>query len=146
VVRVTDVREESARWPEFSASACRLPVAAVAVVPMRLASQIIGTLNLYSAEPREWSDRDIAVAGVLANVATGYVVNTSKLRQQEQLSEQLREALVSRAVIEQAREITATRHSVTPEQAYQLLRWHCRNNNASLRVVAEAIVAGRLRV
>jgi GAF domain-containing protein len=141
VVRVTDVREESARWPEFSASACRLPVAAVAVVPMRLASQIIGTLNLYSAEPREWSDRDIAVAGVLANVATGYVVNTSKLRQQEQLSEQLREALVSRAVIEQAREITAT-----PEQAYQLLRWHCRNNNASLRVVAEAIVAGRLRV
>jgi len=43
------------------------------------------------------------VAGVLADVATSYVVNASRLRQQEQLSEQLQEALVSRFVIEQAR-------------------------------------------
>jgi len=145
-VRVTDLREESARWPEFSASAARLSLASVAVVPMRLASQIIGTLNLYSTEPRKWSDRDIAVAGVLANMATGNVVNASKLGQQEQLSEQLREALVSQAVIEQASRITANRHSVTAEQAYQLMRWHARNNNASLRIVAEGIVAGKLHV
>jgi len=79
-------------------------------------------------------------------MATGYVVNASKLGQQEQLSEQLREALVSQAVIEQARGITANRHSVTAEQAYQLMRWHARNNNASLRIVAEGIVAGKLHV
>jgi AmiR/NasT family two-component response regulator len=86
------------------------------------------------------------VAGVLANVATGHVVNTSKLRQQEQLSEHLPEAQASRAIIEQAREITANRHSATVEQAYQLMRWHARNNNATLRVAAEAIVAGKLQV
>ena len=73
VVRVTDVRKGSGRWPEFSASAARLSVAAVVGIPMRLASQVIGTLNLYLTEPREWSDPDIAVAGVLANVATSYV-------------------------------------------------------------------------
>ena len=146
VVRVTDVRKESARWPEFSATATRLSVAGVAGIPMRLADQIIGALNLYSPEPREWSDVDIAVAGVLADVATSYVVNASKLRQQEQLSEQLQEALESRVVIEQAKGITASRHSVTIDAAYQLIRGHARSNNASLRVVAEAIVAVGLQV
>ena len=146
VVRVTDVREESTRWPEFSASATRLSIAGVAAVPMRLADQVIGALNLYSPEPRQWSDEDMAVAGVLANVATSYVVNASKLRQQEQLSQQLQEALESRVVIEQAKGITSQQHSVTVEQAFQLMRSHARNNNASLRIVAEAIVAVGLQV
>ena len=146
VVRVTDVRQESTRWPKFSASATRLSVAGVAAIPMRLADQIIGALNLYSPEPRQWSDEDMAVAGVLANVATSYVVNASKLRQQEQLSQQLQEALESRVVIEQAKGITSQQHSVTVEQAFQLMRSHARNNNASLRIVAEAIVAVGLQV
>ena len=146
VVRVTDVREESARWPEFSAAATRLAVAGVAGIPMRLADKIIGALNLYSPQPREWSDEDIAVAGVLADVATSYVVNASKLRQQEQLSEQLQHALESRVVIEQAKGITAQQSSVTVDQAYELMRRHARSNNASLRLVAEAIVAVGLQV
>jgi GAF domain-containing protein len=146
VVRVTDVRAESTRWPEFSASATRLSIAGVAAIPMRLIDQIIGALNLYSPEPREWSDQDIAVAGVLADVATSYVVNASKLRQQEQLSEQLQQALESRVVIEQAKGIIAQQNSVTIDQAYQLMRSHARNNNASLRVVAEAVVAVGLQV
>ena len=146
VVRVTDVRQESARWPQFSASATRLSIAGIAAIPMRLADQIIGTLNLYSPDPREWSDEDLGVAGVLADVATSYVVNASKLRQQEHLSEQLQEALGSRVIIEQAKGITSQQNSVTVEQAYQRMRRHARDNNASLRVVAEAIVAVGLRV
>jgi len=145
VVRVSDVRE-STRWPEFSASATRLSMPGVAAIPMRLADQVIGALNLYSPEPRNWSDEDIAVAGVLADVATSYVVNASKLRQQQQLSEQLQEALETRVVIEQAKGITAYKNSVTIDQAYQLMRRHARNHNASLRAVAEAIVAVGLQV
>jgi AmiR/NasT family two-component response regulator len=83
---------------------------------------------------------------VLADVATSYVVNACKLRQQEQLSEQLQEALESRVVIEQAKGITAYKHAVSIDQAYQLMRRHARNNHASLRLVAEAIVAVGLQV
>jgi GAF domain-containing protein len=146
VVRVSDVREESARWPEFSATAKLLAVAGVAGIPMRLDDEIIGALNIYAPMPREWSDEDIGVAAVLADVATSYVVNASKLRQQEQLSEQLQEALESRVIIEQAKGITAQQHSISVDNAYQLMRRHARNKNASLRVVAEAIVAVGLRV
>jgi GAF domain-containing protein len=146
VVRVSDVREESTRWPEYSASASRLSIAGVASIPMRLADQNIGALNLYAPVPRLWSDQDMAVAGMLADMATSYLVNASKLRQQEQLSEQLQRALHSRVVIEQAKGITAQQHSVTIDEAYQLMRRHARNNNASLRAVAEAIVTVGLQV
>jgi GAF domain-containing protein len=146
VVRVTDLREESARWSESAANAARMGVAGVAVIPMWLADQIVGTLNLYSTEPREWSDSDIAAAGVLADVATSYVVNASKLRQQEQLSEQLQAALESRIVIEQAKGVTAQQSSVSIDQAFEQMRRHARNNNSSLRIVAEAIVHVGLRV
>jgi len=146
VIRVTDVRQQPTRWPEFSAFATRLSVAGVAAIPMRLADQVIGALNLYSPEPRDWSDEDMAVAGVLADVATSYMVNASKLRQQEQLSEQLQEALESRVIIEQAKGITAQQHALSIDQAYQRMRRHARTNNASLRTVAEAIVAVGLQV
>jgi len=149
VVRVTDVRQESARWPHYSATATRLGVAGVAGVagiPMRDGGEVIGALNIYSSEPREWSDQDIAVAVVLADVATSYVLNAAKLHDQEQLSEQLQQALDSRVVIEQAKGITAQRKSVTVDHAYQLMRGHARNNHASLRTVAEAIVGVGLQV
>jgi len=146
VVRVTDVRQESARWPDYSATATRLGVAGVAGIPMRFDGEVVGALNIYSNEPREWSDEDIAVAQLLADVATGYVLNASKLHDQGQLNEQLQQALESRIVIEQAKGITAQRKSVTVDHAYQLMRGHARNNHASLRVVAEAIVGVGLRV
>ena len=68
----------------------------------RLADLSIDALNLCSAQPRLWSDDDIAIARELADVATRYVAKASRSRQQEQLSEQMHEALESRVVIEQA--------------------------------------------
>jgi GAF domain-containing protein len=140
VVRVTDVRQESARWPDYSATATRLGVAGVAGIPMRDGDQVIGALNIYSREPRQWSDADIAVAVVLADVVTSYVLNAAKLHDREQTIGQLEDALVNRALIEQAKEITAQRKSVTVDHAHQLMRGRARNNHASLRTVAEAIV------
>ena len=86
------------------------------------------------------------MTGVLADVATSNVVNASMRLQQEQLSQQLQEALDSRVVIDQTKGITAQQHSFTVDAAYQLMRGHARNNNASLRKVAETIVAVGLQV
>ena len=118
----------------------------MAGIPLRDGNEIIGALNIYSREPRVWSDEDIAVAVLLADVATSYVLNASKLHDQEQLSDQLQQALDSRVVIEQAKGITAQQKTIPVDQAYQLMRRHARNNNTSLRVVAEAIVAVGLEV
>ena len=100
-----------------------------------------GTLTdvLYNASV--YLDFNGQVLGVLA-VAR----DAAKLRHQQQLSEQLQEALESRIVIEQAKGIIAQRSGTTIEAAYQLIRTHARNNNASLRAVAEAIVQVGLQI
>jgi AmiR/NasT family two-component response regulator len=88
-----------------------------------------------------YRDLDDTVLGVLA-VAR----DAARLRQEQKLSEQLQVALESRIVIEQAKGITAQRHGVTIDRAFQLIRTHARSNNVSLRTVAEAIVDVGLRV
>jgi len=94
---------------------------------------------LYNASVyRDFNDNVLGVVAVARDA--------SKLRQQEALSGQLQEALESRIVIEQAKGITSQRHGLTINQAYQRIRAHARNNNASLRTVAEAIVEVGLKV
>jgi GAF domain-containing protein len=145
-VSVPDVRLSGHMWPEFAEAARRVGVAGVAGIPMRLADQTVGALDLYAAEPREWSDTDLSVAGVLADAATSYIVNASSLRQQQQLNEQLQQALDSRIIIEQAKGITAQHDDITVEAAYERMRRHARDHNGTLRMVAEAIVNVGLRV
>jgi PAS domain S-box-containing protein len=94
---------------------------------------------LYNASVyRDFNDNVLGVVAVARDAA--------KLHQQRQLSEQLQGALESRIVIEQAKGITAQRHRITIDQAYQRIRRHARSNNASLRAVAEAIVEVALEV
>jgi PAS domain S-box-containing protein len=94
---------------------------------------------LYNASVyRDFNDN---VLGVLALGR-----DAARLREQQQLSEQLQAALESRIILEQAKGITAQRHGVTIDEAHRLMRAHARNNNATLRVVAEAIVAVGLAV
>jgi PAS domain S-box-containing protein len=108
--------------------------------PLTLVDQD-GTLTevLYNASVyRDFNDNVLGVLAVARDAA--------KLREQQQLSEQLQTALNSRIIIEQAKGITAQRDSVTIEQAYERIRTHARRNNASLHAVAEAIVNVGLQV
>ncbi|MFE1911857.1 ANTAR domain-containing response regulator [Streptomyces anandii] len=63
------------------------------------------------------------------------------LRLREEV-EQLREAMVTRPVIDQARGILMAAHSCTPEQAWDILREASQRSNTKLRAVAAAVTAG----
>jgi len=145
-VFVRDVAENAGAWPDYAAAAHGLGIVAVAGVPMRLGDSTIGALDLHASRPRDWSEEDMHVASVLANMATGYIVNASKLQQQEQLTAQLQTALDSRIVIEQAKGITARDRGVSVDRAFEHIRAHARGHNAPLRRVPDAIVTMGLRV
>jgi GAF domain-containing protein len=144
-VTVPDLRDVVGRWERYSAVALEAGFVAVAGIPMMVDAQPIGAINLYSTEPRLWADDDISAAGVLAAMATSYIINASELEKAQRTSEQLQEALDSRLVIEQAKGIVAADGHIGMDQAYQVLRRHARSHNASLRSVAEAVVNLGLR-
>ena len=108
--------------------------------PLTLVAQD-GTLTDVLFNASVYRDFNENVLGVLA-VAR----DAANLRQQQQVSAQLQEALKSRVIIEQAKGITAQRDAVTISQAFELMRVYARNHSVSLRSVAEAIVEVGLQV
>lgn len=99
-------------WPAYAPAALKAGCQAVASLPLRAEGACIGALSLYCDQPRCWTDHDIAVAQLLADMATVYIINASSLNHSQQLAEQLQHAFRSRVVIEQAQSILAEQSAV----------------------------------
>ena len=86
------------------------------------------------SRPEEASDRpaDGAVDGLEPVVASVLAENA-----------QLRRALQSRIVIEQAKGVLAERYALDLDAAFQLLRTSSRNNRMSIHELARAVVGSR---
>jgi GAF domain-containing protein len=143
VVTVADIAGRP-DWAEYRKEAGRLGFHAVAGVPLSLGAERLGALNLYDTESREWSADDLDVVRVLADMAAGYMVH-ERLEDSRRRTEQLQRALDTRVLIEQAKGILSAAMKVSVDEAFELLRHYSRNNNTSLRVIAEAVVRDGFR-
>ena len=62
VVAVEDLRRELV-WDRLAAVVGQLQVCGVLSVPVRLADQPVGTLDVYAAQPRAWSTGEVEALG-----------------------------------------------------------------------------------
>jgi GAF domain-containing protein len=67
VVAVEDLQSERV-WDRLAAVVGQLQVRGVLSVPVRLADQPVGTLDLYATRPRVWSTGEVEALGALAVV------------------------------------------------------------------------------
>ena len=144
-VIITDLRREPHGWDDYERAALQAGIVAVAGIPMWCDGQGVGALSLYSTAARQWSTDDLETAQVLADLAASFLTYTTELDHQRRLVGQLREALDSRIVIEQAKGILAAEHHVTVDAAFEILRRHARSHSVSLHAVADAVVNRGLR-
>ncbi|MET9778409.1 ANTAR domain-containing protein [Streptomyces sp. NPDC006367] len=70
------------------------------------------------------------------------VERSERLHVLQEEVEQLRQAIASRPVIDQARGMLMALHSCTPDEAWHILRETSQLSNTKLRTVAEALTAG----
>ena len=145
VLAIHDLDEYADRWPEYCEAARRDGLGSAVAIPLRLGDHTIGVVDLYAGR-REWAAEDLADAVVLADIITAFLVSASRLRQQEQLAEQLQGALDSRTVIEQAKGVIAARTDVTVDEAFERIRRHARTHHVTVRAVSDAIVNLGLQV
>jgi hypothetical protein len=127
-------------WIRLAAVVGHLRVLAVLSVPIRLASQPVGTLDVYSSQPRAWTAHELEGAGEFAAVAGELVNNGVALATRELEVAQLRQALTSRIWIEQAKGVLAATQGVSPEEAFHLLRARARSSSRKLAEVAQEVV------
>ena len=144
-VVVHDIRDVS-DWPAYSTVADRLELHSVVGFPLRYKDTRLGALNLYNRDPRDWTEDDVDVVGLFANMTTAFLVRKSELAEANELAEQLQSALDSRIVIEQAKGLLAGEHDISLDDAFDLLRSHSRNYNIRLAEVCNAVVHMQLRI
>lgn len=134
------------RWPAYREVALDRGCLAVAGLPMPVHERRIGALNLYCGDVHAWDDRELQVAQLLANMASGYILNHAELGSSRALTRQLRKALDSRIIVEQAKGVLSGRNDIPPNEAFELLRTHARTTSTRLHDVCEHVVEGRLRL
>src|SRR5216683_6941303 len=137
-----DLYAQAQRWPRFATAARQSGFVAVQALPMRLRDQVIGALNLFRASPGAFDPGDVRIGQALADVATISLLHERSMRHSDILNEQLRTALNSRVIIEQAKGKLAERLGLDTDQAFSLLRDHARARNRRLSDLAQAFIDG----
>jgi GAF domain-containing protein len=140
VVHVADLRE--GRWGELGTVMSNHGVAGVLAVPVMARDGAVGVLNLYGGG---FDERDQEMARMLA--AHAAVALTAALRTYDQVSltDNLRIALSSRSVIDQAIGIVMGRERCSADKAFDVLRKVSQQRNTKLRQVATELVTAIAR-
>jgi GAF domain-containing protein len=131
VVAVEDLAAAPA-WDRLAVVVAGLRVRGVLSVPVRLAGQPVGTLDVCATQPRGWAVEEAVAA--FATLTAELVRTGVELAARELEVAQLRGALANRVWVEQAKGVLAATEGVTPEAAFGRLRARAR---ASRRRVAD---------
>ena len=127
-------------YREFARVASRAGVKHVLSVGMPIAGRSIGGLNIYITADDPFTPAFLEYAEVFAGYAAVAVNNVASYARTAAEVSQLRAAMESRAVIEQAKGIVMGRDRCTADEAFDMLRRISQNRNAKLHDIARAVV------
>ncbi len=129
------------RWPALARLAGASPIRGVLAVPLGAADRT-GVLGLYCAEPNGFGPTGRRAAELLAAAVTGVLRNVAECESLRALAANLRCALSSRAVIDQAKGILMARFGVDADGAFAQLVTVSNRRNVKVRALAELLVEG----
>ncbi len=135
-----DSTERDDRWPAFSEAAGARGVKSVLSLPLLANHEGLGALNLYSTDEEAFSAEDEKVGLAFAAQAGIALANAQAYWDACQLSENLAEAMKSRATIEQAKGILMAARRCGPDEAFEMLVRASQRENRKLRDIAEQLV------
>jgi GAF domain-containing protein len=143
LLRVDDMRTEQ-RWPGYVAHLLETTeVRSSLSIPLPYQGSSIGALNNYSTEPSAFADPESLRAGLeVAEIVAVAVANADAHAQLGEQARNMRVAMESRAVIEQAKGVLMAQRHVDADQAFEILREASQRYNRKLRDIALGIVAG----
>jgi GAF domain-containing protein len=137
--------DRDAQWPRFGAQVARLGVNSALSLPLFGPERVVGAMNVYAHDKDAFSDHAAQIGELFAVPAAIAVLNAQVLAQAKRLAQQLRTALTSRAVIDQALGILMSRAGSTVEEAFDRLRQRSQADNVKLRDVAQRVVDEAVR-
>jgi hypothetical protein len=133
------------RWPQFAPGAQDGGVQEFLASPLGEEHRWLGALNLYSTQGAGFTPQDTVLLQLLVNNATRSVQDYARLRAAHDLAAQLRDAMASRAPIEQAKGILMAAHGLDADAAFDLLRTRSQHTNTKLHHLARTFLDDHTR-
>jgi GAF domain-containing protein len=134
VIVIRDVLEEKQfRYPEL---ARRTGLASLLSVPLMTREKVIGTINIYTREVRQFTEDEIGFVKVVAGQAAIAIENARLMSE----ALEMKRTLEARKLMERAKGILQHKHNLTEEEAYLRLRNESRRLRRSMRDLAEAVI------
>jgi hypothetical protein len=128
-------------YPEFSRQARRSGIQQTLAVGLPSLQGTTGAVNIYSRTSDPFSDQSLDTASTFAEYAAIALANAALYAGAVQEAAQLKEAMASRAVIEQAKGMIMRDEGCTADEAFDVLRGSSSRSHVKLRDVAQALVA-----
>ncbi|MGH9266574.1 MAG: GAF and ANTAR domain-containing protein, partial [Acidimicrobiales bacterium] len=139
VIEVEDMAEEK-RWPRFCRHAAERGVHSSLSFPLTVRGEALGALNLYAHKARAFNPDDRETGSLFATQAAVALANAGTYAASVKLAGELRLALGSRAMIDQAMGILIGQNGYSQDLAFDTLRVTSQSQNRKLHHVAEEIV------
>jgi GAF domain-containing protein len=138
-VEVTDAKTET-RWRKYMDAAVEHGYLSSLSLPLPIREGVAGALNIYAREPGAFDEDSRSIATKFAPYAAVAAGNLYEYQTARDTAENLRRALESRAVIDQAKGILMERHKITADQAFQILARASMHSNVKVHAIAEHLV------
>ena len=138
-VAVPDMAAET-RWPAYARQALAAGVRSSLSVALPLQEAVLGALNIYAARPAAFDQATTELARTFAGYAAVAIANARLYQTTATLAEDMRRAMETRAVIEQAKGILVAQQHCTPERAFEILTRLSQATHRKLRDCAADLV------
>lgn len=136
------------QWPHFGPRVGRLGVHSALSLPLLLPDRVLGAMNVYARGRDAFDAHAVRLGEAFAGPAAVSVANAQTLAQAQRLVDQLEQALVSRAEIDQALGVVMSRSGVSAPEAFARLRAISQSRQVKLADVAHQMleeIASRAR-
>lgn len=140
MVRVS-VAEVAERWPDFARDAGAAGSGSFLSAPLAINDDHGGGVNCYSGHPGGFAELDEKLLGLYTSAATAALRAYCRYQYARDVTGQLRIALETRAVIDQAKGILMAIRQINPDEAFTLLVEQSQRENVKLRDLAARFVA-----
>jgi GAF domain-containing protein len=138
-VLIRDLAEEE-RWPDYAPRAIAAGIRSSLSLPLTMGEETVGALNLYASKPDSFGDDQQNLAETFARQAVTAMTIARRQADRISLEDQLRQALESRAVIDQACGIIMGQRRCTSREAFAILRETSQQLNRKLAAVAAGVI------
>lgn len=139
VMRVRDLRTDG-RFPNYGPKAAVMGAFSALSLPLVADGGTVGALNLYSRRVDAFDSDVVAVGELLAAHASLAISAATAYYSSRELADQMRQALESRAVIEQAKGVLIAQLGGSADDAFDRLVELSQRSNRKLREVALSVV------